>query len=91
MKYSREHRQHCAVPAASVLWRSVKWVQNLLGKCEGQDRQLDLGFGLGERCLMLPEMGRAVVSTVMNFGLHKMRSAEELLLCSVELVGKLVS
>jgi hypothetical protein len=69
----------------------VKRVQNLLGLSEGEGRQLDLGFELGERCLKLPEMGRAVVSTVMNFGLYKMRSAEELLLCSVELVGKLVS
>jgi hypothetical protein len=59
-----------------------------VGKYEGEHRQLDLGFALGERGLKLLEMGRAVVSTVMNFGLHKMRSAEELLLCSVELVGK---
>jgi hypothetical protein len=53
----------------------VKWVQNLLGLSEGEDRQLDLGFALQERCLKLPEMGRAVVSKVMNFGLNKMRSA----------------
>ena len=86
-KYSREHRQQCDVPAASVLWRSVKGVQNLLGLSEGEDRQLDVGFALGEHGLKLPEMGRAVVSTMMNFGLQKMRSAEELLLCSVELVG----
>lgn len=78
-KYSR--RQQCAVPAASVLWRSVKCVQNLLGKSEEEDRQLGLGFVLGERGLKLLEMGRAVVRTVMNFGLHKMRSSEELLLC----------
>jgi hypothetical protein len=69
----------------------VKCVQNLLGLSEEKDRQLDLGFASGERCLQLPEMGRAVVSTMLNFGLHKMRSAEELLLCSLELVGKLVS
>ena len=61
--------------AASDLWRSVKWVQNLLGLAEGEDRQLVLGFALRGRCLKLPEMGWAVVSTVMNFGLNKMRSA----------------
>jgi hypothetical protein len=35
-------------------------------------------------------MGRAVVSTGMNCGLHKMLAAEELLLCSVEIVSELV-
>lgn len=93
-KYSTEHRQPCTVPllllqrtAASVIWRSdqgkVKCLQNLLGKSEGKD----LGFAMEERGLKLPEMGRAVVSTVTNIGLHKMRAAGELLLSSLELVS----